>query len=66
MYGLEGLREVITCTLKIEKCHLFHKVIWSIILESGKFTYNNPSHIPAILNKCWDWPLGKTTRRSEK
>jgi len=27
MYGLEGLREVITCTLKIEKCHLFHKVI---------------------------------------
>ena len=26
MYGLEGLREVIISTLKIEKCHLFHKV----------------------------------------
>ena len=26
MYGLEGLREIINCTLKIDKCHMFHKV----------------------------------------
>lgn len=26
MYGLEGLKEVIVCSLKVEKCHLFHKV----------------------------------------
>lgn len=25
MYGLEGLREIINCTLKIDKCHMFHK-----------------------------------------
>jgi len=26
MYGLEGLREIIICALKIDKCHMFHKV----------------------------------------
>ncbi|XP_031573921.1 uncharacterized protein LOC116307756 [Actinia tenebrosa] len=25
MYGLEGLKEVASCQLRIEKCHLFHK-----------------------------------------
>ena len=26
MYGLQELKEVVTACLKIEKCHLFHKV----------------------------------------
>lgn len=30
MYGLEGLREIIICTLKIDKCHMFHKVRYKI------------------------------------
>jgi len=26
MYNLDGLKEIIVCNLRIEKCHLFHKV----------------------------------------
>ena len=29
MYNLNGLKEIIVCNLRIEKCHLFHKVSMS-------------------------------------
>ena len=47
MYNLDGLKEIIVCNLRIEKCHLFHKVRVSIL--SSVFSCSSTALIHNIL-----------------
>ena len=50
MYNLDGLKEIIVCNLRIEKCHLFHKVRVSIL--SSVFSCSSTALIHNILAQC--------------
>ena len=47
MYNLDGLKEIIVCNLRIEKCHLFHKVRVSIL--SSVFSCSSTALVHNIL-----------------
>lgn len=56
MYGLEGLKEVIVCSLKVEKCHLFHKPCSECI--PGVFECLEASELFSLAelkNSCIKW-----------
>ncbi|XP_068722832.1 BTB/POZ domain-containing protein 8-like [Montipora capricornis] len=56
MYGLEGLKEVIICSLKIEKCHLFHKPCIDCV--AGVFECLEASELFSLddlKNSCIKW-----------
>lgn len=50
MYNLDGLKEIIVCNLRIEKCHLFHKVRVSRL--SSVFSCSSTALIHNILAQC--------------
>ena len=50
MYNLDGLKEIIVCNLRIEKCHLFHKVGVSSTILSSVFSCSSTTLIHNILD----------------
>ena len=52
MYNLDGLKEIIVCNLRIEKCHLFHKVRVSSTILSSVFSCPSTALIHNILAQC--------------
>lgn len=49
MYNLNGLKEIIVCNLRIEKCHLFHKVRVSSTILSSVFSCSSTALIHNFL-----------------